>query len=226
MSNTDSWSWREVEAEYKSARVELTKLVNEGNGIGPQAEELILQLDTHYNQLKHRVDSIIPMNKSLTTPIPPPIDRSKLKGFLAYRAWKIEIKGRLTPSVMTKEQAWSKPVAFANSVPCTANHNGLHATRIEKWESNSYDSYGQSVSGLVDLYGKVVEHADGVMRAECARIMCMFLTVVDDNYLVMLASGVYARLHDNYPGVPIYIITDFQKKLIMYREILVNYRAV
>jgi len=217
-------SWASVEDEYKRARLALEQLVkNEEGSLRTQAEELITNLDAHFHKLEARIERTVHLEHSLTSPLPPPIDRHNLKGILAYRAWNMKIKGSLSPTIVSSNTAWDREIAFADSPPSRDNHHGLHATRLENWESNRYQDF---VSGVVDLYGKVIEHEDGVLRAECARIACLFITVTNQNEVVLLITGVYELLKHNYPNTPIYMVSTYQKKLFLWREVLVNYRAI
>jgi len=220
----NSYTWQAIVDEYKRARLSLEQLVkNEEGTLRTQAEELITNLDTHYNKLRRRVGCAVPLVQSLASPLPPPINRKNLKGILAYRAWEMKIKGSLSPTIISSSNTWDKEIAFADEVPDISNHHGLHATRLENWEDNHYNDF---VSGIVDLYGKVVEHKDGVLRAECARIVCLFLTIDNQNEVVLFITGVYELLKHNYPSTPIYMVSPYQRKLFLWREVLVNYRAI
>ena len=217
-------SWTGIVDEYRRARLALEQLVkNEEGSLRTQAEDLIVNLDIHFQRLERRVVDAVKFEHSLASPLPPPIDRHNLKGILAYRAWDMKIKGSLSPSILHSDIAWSKEVAFADQPPHSSNHHGLHATRLENWENNRYSNF---VSGIVDLYGKVVEHEDGVLRAECARIACLFITITNQNQLILLITGVHDLLKYNYPNTPIYMVSTYQKKLFLWREVLVNYRAI
>jgi len=221
----NEFSWKSIQDEYKQARHALEQLVKQEEGsLREQAEELIINLDQHYNKLHERVDRLVAIDYSLTAPLPPPVDRHNLKGFLAYRAWDMQVKGSLSPSISwVQGDAWTNEVAFADEPPSRDNHHGLHATRLENWENNRYS---KTISGLVDLYGAVIEHEDGVMRAECARIICLFIEVTGNNQIILLTTGLHDLLRKNYPNVPVYPVSPYQKKLILWREVLVNYRAI
>ena len=215
-------SWAMIEDEYKKARFALEQLLKESGPISSGAEQLILELDKHFQHMKYRVDNSVPMSRALATPLPPPIDRHWVKGLLAYRAWKMEIRGCLSPAIMSTSDAWKNEVAFADCTPTVDNRSGLHATRLERWTNNSYGDY---ISGIVDLYGKVIEHADGVLRGECARIQMLMIEIKDSNQAVTMLTGVYELLRNRYPNVPVHIITSFQKQLIICREVLINQGA-
>ena len=217
-------TWRSIVDEYKRARLALEQLVeNEEGTIRTQAEELVVNLDNHFHKLEDRMQRTVVFDLSLASPLPPPIDRHNLKGILAYRAWNMQIKGFLSPSIMSSNPTWDNELAFADTPPHTSNHNGLHAMRLENWESNRYQDF---VSGVVDLYGKVIEHEDGVLRAECARIACLLVTVTSENQVVLLITGLYELLRHNYPNTLVYPVSPYQKKLFLWREVLVNYRAI
>jgi len=217
-------SWSLIVDEYKRARLALEQLVkNEEGVLRTQAEELIVNLDAHFGKLESRMQRTVVFDLSLASPLPPPVDRHDLKGILAYRAWDMKIKGSLSPTIVSSNDAWEKELAFADAPPHISNRHGLHATRLENWESNRFQGF---VSGIVDLYGKVIEHEDGVLRAECARIACLLITVTNQNQVELLITGVYELLKHNYPNTPIYPVSPYQKKLFLWREVLVNYRAI
>jgi hypothetical protein len=217
-------AWREIESQYKSARMELLRLAEETGTIGSTAKNLISNIDSSYSILKHRVEQAIPFERSLTPPLPPPIDRTNLRGILAYRAWEVIIKGSLSPSVQSDKSTWFKEIAFADQIPeAHYDSHGLYAHRLEIWKSNGY---GDKVSGLVDLYGKVIEHSDGILRAECARVKMIMLTITDNNQLLMMLASVYESFKLTYPNTPIYIVTPYQKDLIMWREVLITLRLL
>jgi len=155
--------------------------------------------------------------------MPLPVYRPKLKGLLAYRAWKMEIKGCLSPHVISHMDSWSSEVAFADQCPTAYNSNGLYATKLELWRDNGYADF---VCGLVDLYGTVLEHSDGILRAECAKIKCIILTITTDNQQFLLLTGVYEAFHISYPNIPIFIFTPYQKQLYIWREVLINCKMV
>lgn len=223
MRDSEYPTWQQIDTEYKQARFQLEQLLKEGGTIQSQTEQLILNLDEHYIRLKNRIENSVQLRYSLTSPLPAPINRKIVKGMVAYRAWKMKVKGALSPSITWSEDAWSKEVAFADQPPSRNNHNGLHATRIEYWKKNTY---GDFVSGLIDCYGKVVEHEDGVIRAECARILMILLTITDESQTMLLMTGALDLLKYRYPCTPVYMVSPYQKELIMWREVLVNYGAI
>jgi len=219
-----SSAWRGIEAEYNVARDSLSILAKESGTLGSGAEELIINLDIHFHRLQYRMNQAVPLSQSLVAPLPPPINRFKVKGILAYRAWKMDIKGSLSPSIIRNADTWENEVAFADQPPTTYNQYGLHATRIEYWNRNSYNTQG--LSGIVDLFGKVVEHSDGVMRAECARVKTIFILVDSTNELVNLITGVYELMHHQYPNTPIYMMNSHSLELYIWREVLITIGAV
>jgi len=213
-----------ITSEYTQARNSLEKLVKEGDPrLASGAEELIINLDAHYELLKHRITAAVPLQYALTAPLPPPIDRRKVKGILAYRAWDMQVKGVLSPAIVCRDGAWKGEVSFADTPPTTHNGHGLHANRLEYWSANRYHDF---ITGIVDLYGTVIEHGDGVMRAECARILCIFvkLTTIDQN--LILLTGVYETIKYRYPNIPVYVVSEYTRELMMWREVLLNCRAM
>jgi hypothetical protein len=212
--------WRAMQNEYESAKASLSSLSTNSGILGESAKLTLAQLEESYSTVKRRLMYSVDFRHSLTAPIPPPIDRTKCKGILAYRVWDSQIKGTLCPVVMTSRMAWGSEVVFSDHIPSADNTYGLHATRIEQWLTNGYDDF---ISGIVDLYGKVVEHADGVMRAECARIKLIMLNISNENQNTLLLTGMYESIKLTYPNTPVIVVTDYIKKLILWREVLINY---
>ena len=215
--------WKDITNEYNSARISLRKLADESATLGDMARQTLRTMDEQYERLRITMQTSIPYERALVAPMPPPIDRSKCRGILAYRAWDTKIKGSLSPSVMHENPTWLHECAFADAMPDTNPEHGLYATRLELWRSNGYADF---VCGLVDLYGKIIEHSDGILRAECARIKCIFLLVTSENSNVLMLTGVYESFKLTYPLVPIYIFTPYQKQLFIWREVLVNYNMI
>ncbi len=224
LNASSSISWQQVINEYRSAKLSLEQLLKEGGSLAENAERLIVDLDEHFRTLENRVAQAVDFNHSLTPPIPPAVDRTKLKGMLAYRAWCVRMKGVLSPVMGWHEnETWRGELSFADQPPSRDNTHGLYATRIERWVGNSY---GDEYCGLVDLYGKVVEHADGVLRGECGRIVMILIQVTEASNAVAMVTGAYELVKYNYPNVPVHIVTPLMKKLILWREALVNYGAI
>ena len=215
--------WKQIESEYKSARFNLEQLLKEGGTIQSQTEQLILNLDQHFTKLEHRMSASVHLDLSLASPLPPPINRNKVKGMLAYRAWSMQVKGALSPSIAWSDNAWAREVAFADEPPTEYNTHGLHANRLEYWTANRYADF---VSGIIDAYGTVVEHGDGVVRAECARILCIMLVLTEQTQALLILTGAFESLQYRYPNTPIYIFSPYQRDLFLWREVLINHGAV
>lgn len=203
--------------EYHSAKLAILDLAKV-NLPGINAALLLTQLEESYQHAVRAVESAVPIRLSLTPPLPPKLDRSKVKGVVAYRAWKMSEGGYLSPAIRTTSGVW-KEVMFADEIPKMGSSHGLHATRLPYYETNNY---GDSYCGIVDLYGRVVEHADSVLRAECARIMCIIVDISNNDDIVRMATGTYEMLRKAYPNVQVYLMTDWQKRLYLMREILIS----
>lgn len=113
---------------------------------------------------------------------------------LGIRGWRVVLKkednGRLTPylrSVVAQHCLWKTNTIIADKIPTSSNHNGIHAIlvvadifgvdeeRRDMWLRDVIYApcFYLSVAGVVDMYGQVVVHADGVARAERARILLL-----------------------------------------------------
>jgi len=224
-SNNDSLHksyWLNIQSEYKSARATLVSICNEFDSMAAQTQPLIDELDNYFSHLCTIMENAVPLSRVPTAPLPPCLNRKNIKGLIAYRAWNSQVKGSLHPCVVSTD-SWNREVAFADEIPSERNAHGLHATKIEVFRQNGYGDY---ISGLVDLYGRVIEHSDGVLRAECARILCIFIEVDSESNYIALLTGVYEAFKNKYPNTPIHMLTPQQKELFIFREILISQGAV
>ena len=135
----------------------------------------------------------------------PPIDDGEIVGF---RYWGLDDFGRLLSG--TRDYCW-KVFNVADEVPSESNSNGLYAHRITPFilMSGTLCSVG-GICGLVSLSGRVVEHMDGVLRAECAKVKCIWyvcplIHCPERESEVCREVGL---LVNNYPTVPLYVCTQ------------------
>ena len=75
--------------------------------------------------------------------------------------------------------------------------------------------YRRMMSGFVELLGKVVEHTDGVLRAEIAKLLCLFVTSDNNN-----VEHAVRCLRENYSFVPVYVLNPSQLADVVLREVL------
>jgi len=145
----------------------------------------------------------------------PDIDMRGVRGIVAYRTWNFD--GRLKSTAMPYH--W-KELNFAGVVPTERNNSGFYCIKLTSLGvmttgSSYYNSYGRSnVSGFVELLGTVVEHGDGVLRAEVAKLICLFVTS-DNNNLVSTVRS----LHENYI-TPVYVLNPEQLADVVLREVV------
>ena len=145
----------------------------------------------------------------------PDIDMSGVRGIVAYRTWSFD--GRLKSTAMS--YYW-KGLNFADSVPSKRNNNGFYCIKLSSLGvmtsgSNYFSIYGKSeVSGFVELLGEVVEHSDGILRAEVAKLICLFVTSDNSNPMWTVR-----RLYENYV-VPVHVLNPEQLADVILREVL------
>jgi len=202
-------------------------LVDMGQISDADAGRMSSSLQERYNVLTHRLRTYLAFNRSLVTYyLPPKIDRSKVRGMLAYRVWQIndvdETDG-LAPIIYSSSQdfVW-KEVTFADTPPTQTNHHGLHARLL--MPSLLIDGVGYSTfcSGFVELLGDIQEHSDGVVRAECAKMICVYFRDDNEDANARLSFNLLDRFRYQYPNVPYYVVTDDQLNLIVAREVLIS----
>ena len=146
----------------------------------------------------------------------PNIDFSGVEGMIAFRTWNVKPhvrtdEGGLFLGSTAMNTSW-KPVMIADRIPAEGNDNGLYCVRLDPLGLMTRASYylGE-VCGLLELRGKVLEHTDGVVKAEWARIICVFIQANEK------AENVYSGLSKSYPTVPMYILHKEQIAEILLR---------
>ena len=145
----------------------------------------------------------------------PDIDTSGVLGIVAYRRWDFKVGvGRLFS--MGRDYSWDE-VVFADLVPTEDNTNGIYG-----YELSPTGLFGLGplylkdwrATGLIEMRGRVVVHNDGVLRAEWAKILCIFLTDAEG------ASIALPALHEVYPNTPVYVLNPCQIPEILFRMTL------
>lgn len=154
----------------------------------------------------------------------PNIDFSGVEGMVAFRTWNVRRagvdldialrygrEGGLFLGSMVMSAVW-KSVMIADRVPAEDNNSGLYCVKLDPLGLMTRASYylGE-VCGLLELRGRVLEHTDGVMKAEWARIICVFLQASERT------EGIYGGLSQSYPTVPIYVLHKEQIAEVLLR---------
>lgn len=138
-------------------------------------------------------------------------------GLVAYRRWEL-LGDKLKSTAMS--HFW-KTVTFADEPPTEDNNKGLYCVSLQADTllSRMRSHYTEGiVCGLVEARGKIIVHTDGVLRAEYARILYLFVSsYVDDPQLTVRA------LTENYPYVPIYVLHPKQLAEVLFRETVKQY---
>jgi hypothetical protein len=125
--------------------------------------------------------------------------------YIAFREWTVNETGCLYGAGYGSHYRW-KAFNVASAVPRLSNEVGLYAVRIDAQSMVTGGigcHFNGKAAGLVALSGDVIEHDDGVLRAECARILCIWYipgnTVEAYNDVPMLMVV--------YPTTPLYVTT-------------------
>jgi len=150
----------------------------------------------------------------------PELDHSQIRGLVALRTWDYTSQGKLKSTAMS--YFW-KDVNISNKIPTDTNMNGLYTIKLDEeglmTRANTYSFYHASnVCGLIELRGIIKEHSDSVLRAEWAKIICIFLNAHSSPE--PLESQIRA-LRENYIA-PIFAITPKQLSQILFREVIFN----
>lgn len=135
--------------------------------------------------------------------------------FVAFRSWTVNSGGGLQGIGAGSNYEW-KEVNFADVVPTEWNGHGFYSWRINAQSMVTGGIAGYfngKAAGLIALSGKVVEHEDGVLRAECARIRCIW-------YLSNVPAEAYLDvpwLMKAYPATPIFVTTKGRAADALFR---------
>jgi len=142
----------------------------------------------------------------------PDIDFSGVEGMTAFRTWDVQQTGvGLSLGSTAMSTSW-KSMMIADRIPTKSNNNGLYCVKLDPLGlMTRAASYFGDVCGLLELRGKVLEHTDGVVRAEWARIICIFLQANEKT------ESVYGGLCCAYPTVPMYVLHKEQIAEVLLR---------
>ncbi|MFH0846699.1 MAG: hypothetical protein V1894_01390 [Chloroflexota bacterium] len=154
------------------------------------------------------------------TPVTLPDD---IYGIMGLRSWNVKDGKSCLQSLMV-EHEWTQAVEKGEKPTTLPGQHGFYAYRLTG-ELNASDFRSTltrsalfpttriQVHGLVELRGKVIEHAQGVVRGEWCRILCFFLPVPSneppDMKRQVAESGWLKTLLAKY-RVPVYL-TDTSK---------------
>lgn len=140
----------------------------------------------------------------------------RVRGILAYRVWGFDAGLRST----AMRYVW-KELNFADRVPAVYNRSGFYCIKLTGLSvmttGAGYFGMGQrSVSGFVELLGHVVEHSDGLLRAEVARLVCLFVTPES----IQFSPYIVRDLCMQYPTTPVHVLTPEQLADVIVGEVL------
>ena len=146
----------------------------------------------------------------------PDIDFSGVEGMIAFRAWNVKPhirtdEGGLFLGSTAMSTSWNSQM-IADKIPTGNNNNGLYCVRLDPLGlMTRAASYFGEVCGLLELRGKVLEHTDGIVRAEWARIICIFIQAGEKT------EHIYGGLLQSYPTVPMYVLHREQIAEVLLR---------
>jgi len=140
----------------------------------------------------------------------------EVRGMVAFRVWNYDGVGLKSTAM---RYHWGE-VNIADKVPERHNQSGFYCIKLTglgvlTTGANYFDTGRQEVSGFIELRGRVLEHTDGVLRAEFARLMCLFVTSENDNISVIVG-----RLRELYPTTPVFVLNPEQLADVVMREVL------
>ena len=92
-----------------------------------------------------------------------------LHGIVAIRQWKLEPGLFLNSTVQTRR--YSSSFVWTDRLPEPHNRSGIYAHQLLDYAMVTSGFSGGCVIGIVELAGRVIEHTDGIHRAECCRVL-------------------------------------------------------
>lgn len=124
---------------------------------------------------------------------------------VSFRQWNVASDGYLHGIGVGSHYAW-KEINFADRVPANHNDHGMYSIRLDpNGLLTNAGSYMGDYCGLLELRGTIIEHDDGVLRAEWARILCIWVTKCDPAVYVTIPY-----LLKRYPSTPVFVCTRRQ----------------
>jgi hypothetical protein len=93
----------------------------------------------------------------------------ELHGIVAVRQWRLMPDLQL--AACFHEVQYTSNVVWSDAVPAADNTNGIYAHVAPAFHLATTDFGPEKALGIVELAGKIIEHTNGVLRAECCRIL-------------------------------------------------------
>lgn len=138
---------------------------------------------------------------------------------VGVRAWKLEPGFDKLGAVVMRAD-WNV-LTIADEPPTTKNQHGLYSYELTPQSFGRYSPWSHEITGFIELSGDVVTHTDGVMRAEVARILCLFVPA--EIALPHLIIPMVSNLMTRYPTVPVYILPAAKIKETIFAAIAIKY---
>lgn len=214
--------------EYDVTKQNMKQLLTSGFLNQQEYDGALIRLEEAFQRVVTRIENYTPMAKLPVAPLPPMINRHEVRGIVAFRQWNWDASsfGKLSPLFFGQKESW-RPVMYADQKPDKSNQNGLYARSLSPSGADT-DNFVyragrlKEVFGFVELTGHIEEHTDGVLRAERAKILSLYIPVGDETTHSIMSTGLLDRFKDSYYPVPVYPVTSYQATLIIMREVLIN----
>lgn len=94
-----------------------------------------------------------------------------VSGLVATRQWRLQ--PRMYIASVVHRRRYGSSVIWADKIPTAANSHGIYAWRLPVIEGLLRGYNAGTLTGMVELSGQVVVHEDGILRAECCRILML-----------------------------------------------------
>jgi len=165
------------------------------------------------------INTGVPLPSFNLAPMEMDIDEDLMPGeigsdqvLVSFRQWNIQSDGYLHGIGMGSGYAW-KEVNFADREPTQRNDHGLYSVRLDPQGliTNAGHYFGE-YCGLLELRGTIVEHDDGVLRAEWARILCIWVSRCEPDVYSHIPT-----LMEHYPLTPVFACTRKQVADALFR---------
>lgn len=111
-----------------------------------------------------------------------------VRGLVGFRTWKTVRNGYLYSTAIA--YGWEDSELYADTKPTFFNQNGFYFYGFDKL--NNACSPLDYAAGIVEARGDIVEHEDGIMRAEWMKILKLFIHgEFTNDYWIKLNYNIY-----------------------------------
>jgi hypothetical protein len=130
-------------------------------------------------------NNLFPKNLAHVTTIAPQFDKS-IHGIIGIRTWRFvkNDTGNILLLSLYQKQSWDSPVFIADKTPELKNTSGIYSNvLIGQQQGNTslaaLEIKEKQITGLIENRGRAIEHDDGILRAQYAKIIFLAIHETD-----------------------------------------------